>query len=205
MDRSVLRCCFKKAVNSGLQSVVLSKATHSQIMNSGVIQLKAISALNQLLVLSDDTLSILELETLSLVRNLKFKNVGSFCLNENPLSEDPFTVEICVASKKKVYFVYLSEEQCRPVKEFSTQLTPSALAMDGVHICYAVGLEYCMLDVLTGEVQQLFLRDTPEQIPLIHRVSKVSTAYYYVLVFLFSSCRYCKFCRANSYCAALVV
>ena len=142
-------------------------------MNNSVVQMKALSALNQLLVLSDDTLSILDLDTLNLVRHLKFKNVCTFSLNENPLSEDPFTVEICISVRKKILFVHLSDEICKLVKEFSLQTTSTALAMDGVHICYAVGLEYCMLDILTGEIQQLFLRDTPEQIPLIHQVSKV--------------------------------
>ncbi len=54
---------------------------------------------------------------------------------------------------------------CKLVKEFFIQTTPTP--MDGVHISLAVGLEYCMLDMLSGEIQQLFLRDTPEQIQLI--------------------------------------
>ena len=143
-------------------------------MGNSVVQMKAVSALNQLVVLSNETLFIHDLETLAPVKNLKFRNISSFCLNENPLNEDPFQVEMCIAAKKKIHYVYLTDDQCKPVREFPTQTTPSALAMDGEHICFAIGLEYCMLGVISGEVQQLFHRDTPEQPPLIHRVSKVN-------------------------------
>lgn len=134
--------------------------------------MKAISALNQLLVLSNETLTILDLETLILVRTLKFKSVTCFHLNENPLNEDPFTIEICAGSKRKILHIHLSDDRVKLVKEVSTSLTPSMVVIDGAHICFAMGYEYCMLDILSGELQRLFCID-PEQPPLIHRVSKV--------------------------------
>ena len=135
--------------------------------------MKAVSALNQLLVLSDETLTVLNLETLDLVRHSKLKGVGSFCLNENPTSNDPFTVEICVAARKKIQYMFMTSEQINLKTEFSTNNVVTALAMDGVNICYAIGLDYCMLNIQTGEVQKLFGRDVPEQLPIIQRIANV--------------------------------
>jgi hypothetical protein len=147
--------------------------------------MKAISALTQLLVLSNETLTVLDLETLALVRTLKFKSITSFHLNENPLNEDPFTVEICAGSKKKILYIHLSDEHVKIIKEVSTSLTPSTLVMDGAHICFAMGFEYCMLDILSGEIQQLFAVDNPQQPLIIHRVSKVFKLKCYKILHLF--------------------
>ena len=144
------------------------------MMNDSVVQMKALSALNRLLVLSDEMLSIVDLETLNLVRHLKFKAVTTFCLNENPISEDPFSVEICIGSKKKIYYILLNNDlEVKILKEFSINSNASSLAMDEVSICFSMNLEYYMLDSITGEMQQLFSRDNPQQAPLIHRVSRV--------------------------------
>ena len=143
-------------------------------MNDSVIQAKALSALSRLLVLSDEMLSILDLDTLNLVRHLKFKAVSTFCLNENPISEDPFAVEICIGSKKKISYILLNNElEVKILKEFSINSTPLSLAMDEVSICFSMGLEYYMLDSITGDIQQLFSRDNPQQPSLIHRVTRV--------------------------------
>ncbi|KAK4002769.1 hypothetical protein OUZ56_004571 [Daphnia magna] len=167
----LLRCSFQKSCLLPEQTVIITKAINCYSSNSAITQMKAISALNQLLILSNETLAILDLETLTLVRTLKFKSVTCFHLNENPLSEDPFTIEICAGSKRKILFLHLSEEDVKLVKEVSTSLTPSTLVIDGAHICFAMGFKYCMLDILSGDFQQLFDID-PQQPPLIHRVSK---------------------------------
>ena len=96
----------------------------------------------------------------SSVNNLGFQKCVHILLQQESFSE-----------RNNILFVHFSDEMCKLVKEFSIQTTPTPMAMDGVHICFAVGLEYCMLDMLTGEIQLLFLRGTPEQIPLIRRVS----------------------------------
>lgn len=175
--RNLLRCSFKKSTTPPEQTVTITKATHCYSTNTTIVQMKAISALTQLLVLSNETLTVLDLKTLALVRTLKFKSITSFHLNENPLNEDPFTVEICAGSKKKILYIHLSEEHVKVVKEVSTSLTPSTLVMDGAHICFAMGFEYCMLDILSGEIQQLFAIDNPQQPLIIHRVSKVINFY----------------------------
>ncbi|XP_046645269.1 transforming growth factor-beta receptor-associated protein 1-like [Daphnia pulicaria] len=171
-EGNLLRCSFKKSSILPEQTVIINKATHCYSTTSPIVQMKAISALTQLLVLSNETLTVLDLETLALVRTLKFKSITSFHLNENPLNEDPFTVEICAGSKKKILYIHLSDEHVKIIKEVSTSLTPSTLVMDGAHICFAMGFEYCMLDILSGEIQQLFAVDNPQQPLIIHRVSK---------------------------------
>ena len=159
-------------VKSGNEGAELSvKPTHSCSTNHPITKLKSASALNQLLVLSDEMLIVLDLESLEHVRQLKFKNITTFCFNENPVNEDPFTVEICLAVKKKIQYVYLNDEQVKIVKEYPTNTTPAAIAMDGVHTCFSSSLDYYLINILTGTVQQLFSRDTPEQAPIILRVS----------------------------------
>lgn len=175
--RSLLKVGFKRSLSE--RTISLTKATHYYSTNCSITQMKALSALSQLLVLAEDTLIVLDLESLTLVRSLKFKQATCFSINENPLIDDPFTVELCVGSRKKIIYIHLTAEQARITKEISTSLTPCTLVMDGAHICFAMGKEYCLLDILSGEIQPLFSIDTPEQIPLINRVTKVITLFYF--------------------------
>ena len=61
--------------------------------------LRACSALNRLLVLCDGVLSVLnltDLAVLPLAGASKLKGVSACCVNENPLNEDPFSVQVHV-------------------------------------------------------------------------------------------------------------
>lgn len=143
------------------------------MLNVGpVLQLKALSALNQLLVLADENLMVLDLQDVKVIKSLKFKNVTSFYISENPLEDDPFSVELCIAAKKKIHFVKLGNEQCKIIKEFSINGTPSSILLDSEVVCFSMGLDYHLLNLHTGEIQDLFSRDV-DQPPIIHRVSKV--------------------------------
>lgn len=55
--------------------------------------MKAASALDKLLVLCDTTLFVLNLNSLE-PTSTKLKNIQTFCVNENPLSSDPFLVQV---------------------------------------------------------------------------------------------------------------
>ena len=84
----------------------------------------------------------------------------------------------CVLQLKETPIVRIGifvivDVQIKVVKEVSTSLTPSTLVMDGYHVCFAMGSQYCMLDVRSGDMQELIIIDSPEQLPIIHRVSKV--------------------------------
>ena len=143
-------------------------------MTDTITKITAVSVLNQLLVLSNEVLTVLHMETLTFLRKLKVKNVTSFCLNENPILDDPFTVEICVGSLKKIHCVHLNNEQLKVVRDFPTTSAIPTLAMDGIHVCFASGLDYYMLNIVTGSMQQLFSRDSAKQYPVIRRIMRVS-------------------------------
>ena len=70
---------------------------------SPVTFLRSASALERLLVLCDATLYIVnasDLSSLNLTSSPKFKGVNACCVNENPHSDDPFSVQ--VNSKRKL-------------------------------------------------------------------------------------------------------
>lgn len=172
--RTILKCGFHESSSENGKFVVVTKATHICCMNDTIIKITAVSVLNQLLVLSNEVLSVLHIDTLAFVRKLKVRNVNSFCLNENPLLDDPFTIEICVGSPKKIHYVHLKNDQLKIIRDFPTSSIIPTLAMDGVHVCFASGLDYYMLNILTGGIQQLFSRDSPQQYPVIRRILRVS-------------------------------
>lgn len=116
---------------------------------------------------------VIDLEDVKLNKNLKFKNVTSFYVNENPLENDPFSVELCIAAKKRIYLVKLSSDQCKVIQEFSVNATPSNVVVDSETICFAMGPEYYLLNSQTSELQELFSRDDMEQPPIIFRIFKV--------------------------------
>ena len=60
-----------------------------------ILQIKTASALGRLLVLSDGNLYLLESDILNTIGNgAKMKNVNVFCVNENPNTSNPFTVQV---------------------------------------------------------------------------------------------------------------
>jgi hypothetical protein len=59
--------------------------------------LRSASALDRLLVLCDATLYVVnasDLSSLNLTGSPKFKGVTACCVNENPQSDDPFSVQV---------------------------------------------------------------------------------------------------------------
>ena len=66
--------------------------TIDSLQKRAVVLLRTASAIGRVLALSDGTLYLADSETL--VANAIAKNVSSFCVNENPSHEDPFTLEV---------------------------------------------------------------------------------------------------------------
>ena len=67
------------------------------LQKSPVTFLRAASALDRLLVLCDATLYVInasDLSTLTLSGSPKFKGVTACCVNENPNTDDPFSVQV---------------------------------------------------------------------------------------------------------------
>ena len=55
-----------------------------------------------------------------MVGGAKVKGVTYFCLNDNPVKSNPFSVEVCVALKKKTIQLYtITEDRIMHTKDMS--------------------------------------------------------------------------------------
>ena len=68
------------------------------IPNSKVTFLYAAPAINRMLVMCDNTLHILNMSDLTILPiagSNKLKGLSAVCINNNPVNENPFSVEVC--------------------------------------------------------------------------------------------------------------
>ncbi|XP_066960636.1 transforming growth factor-beta receptor-associated protein 1-like [Macrobrachium rosenbergii] len=137
-----------------------------------VNQLKTASALGRLMVLSDGNLYLLDADVLNTIGSgPKIKSVSVFCINENPNTLDPFTVQLCVGKRRCIMLCSLHEDRVSLLKEIPTA-EPSNIAMDGSFVCVAGQGEYCVINVETGASQDLFPYDPTSTYPHVKRVAK---------------------------------
>ncbi|XP_056412095.1 transforming growth factor-beta receptor-associated protein 1 isoform X2 [Hyla sarda] len=139
-----------------------------------VCELRAASALGRLLVLCDNTITLLCSDSLEPVAGSKIRGVLSFTLNENPVSGDPFTVEVCLISSKRrtVQIFSVSQERVQLVREVSTPEQPCAISADGHFLCLALSSRYVTLNYNTGHCQDLFPYPSELKRPIIKRISR---------------------------------
>lgn len=139
-----------------------------------ICELKASSALGRLLVLCDNTIFLLCNDSLEPVPGTKIRGVLSFTLNENPVSGDPFSVEVCLISSKKrtVQIFSVGQERVQIVREVSTPEQPCSLAADGYYLCLALSSRYVILNYNTGHCQDLFPYPSEQKRPIIKRISR---------------------------------
>uniref|UniRef100_F7B9S5 Transforming growth factor beta receptor associated protein 1 n=1 Tax=Monodelphis domestica TaxID=13616 RepID=F7B9S5_MONDO len=140
-----------------------------------VNELKAASALNRLLVLCDNTIALVNMMNLEPIPSgARIKGAVTFALNENPVSVDPFCVEVCIISVKRrtiqMYLVY--EDRVQIVKEVSTSEQPFAVAVDGHFLCLALTTQYIILNYNTGASQDLFPYCSEERQPIVKRIGR---------------------------------
>uniref|UniRef100_A0A8C4RHC5 Transforming growth factor, beta receptor associated protein 1 n=1 Tax=Erpetoichthys calabaricus TaxID=27687 RepID=A0A8C4RHC5_ERPCA len=166
----------EKSLANGKQTFSVQRQPHKYLgLKKPVNELKAASALNRLIVLCDNTIMLVNMLSLDLIPSgSKIKGVVTFTVNENPVSGDPFCVEICVISIKKrtiqIYMVY--EDKVQIVKELSTPEQPSAVSLDGYFLCLAFTTQYIILNYNTGTSQDLFPYDSEEKKPIVKRVGR---------------------------------
>ncbi|KAJ8246584.1 hypothetical protein GJAV_G00253070 [Gymnothorax javanicus] len=147
-----------------------------QGLKKPVNELKAASALNRLMVLCDNTVTVVDMASLEAVSSggAKIKGVVSFCVNENPVNADPFCVELGVIATKRrsvqIYMVY--EDRVQMVKEVSTPEQPCAVCLDGYFLCLALSSQYMILNYSTGASQDLFPYDSEEKKPIVKRIGR---------------------------------
>ncbi|KAG7163807.1 Transforming growth factor-beta receptor-associated protein 1-like [Homarus americanus] len=137
-----------------------------------VVQLKTASALGRLMVLSDGNLYLLDADVLNTIGSgPKMKNVSVFCVNENPNTLDPFTVQLCVGKRRCIQICSLHEDRVSFLKELSTP-EPINIAMDGNYVCVAGQGHYCVFNVESGSSQDLFPYDAASTYPHVKRIAK---------------------------------
>ncbi|KAM4796789.1 transforming growth factor-beta receptor-associated protein 1 [Rhinophrynus dorsalis] len=139
-----------------------------------VCDLKAASALGRLLVLCDNTITLLCSDSLEPVPGAKIRGALSFTLNENPVSGDPFSVEVCLISSKRrtVQIFSVGQDRAQLVREVATPEQPCALAADGHYLCLALSSRYITLNYNTGHCQDLFPFPSEQKRPIIKRISR---------------------------------
>lgn len=137
-----------------------------------VVQLKTASALGRLMVLSDGNMYLLDSDFLNTVGSgPKIKNVTVFCVNENPNTVDPFTVQLCVGKRRCIQICSLHEDRVSLLKELSTP-EPVNIAMDGNFVCVAGQGHYSVFNVESGTSQDLFPYEATSTYPHVKRMAK---------------------------------
>ena len=151
------------------------KELNPRLHKAPVTFLRSASALDRLLVLCDSTLAVLNTADLSPLSSLagasKLKGVVACCINENPLNDDPFCVQLCLAKKKQLAVISISESQIKVDRIRDMSEPVKAVGMDGSHICAALNDHYIVFNISTGTCQDLFPFEE-DQIPIVTRVSK---------------------------------
>ncbi|KAM5180647.1 transforming growth factor-beta receptor-associated protein 1 [Mantella aurantiaca] len=156
-------------------SFTTTRQTQRQLgVKKPICELRAASALGRLLVLCDNTISLLCSDSLEPVPGTKIRGVLSFTLNENPVSGDPFSVEVCLISSKRrtVQIFSVGQERVQIVREVATPEQPCSLAADGYYLCLALSSRYVILNYSTGHCQDLFPYPSEQKRPIIKRISR---------------------------------
>ncbi|XP_054708029.1 transforming growth factor-beta receptor-associated protein 1-like [Uloborus diversus] len=138
-----------------------------------IILLKAISALNRILALCDGTMLVLSMFDLEMIPTMsKTKNVSFFCLNENPDTNNPFSVEVCIAKRKQLIICHVTDDKIIPIRDINVPEPPLMMAMDGQFVCIALSTKYVVLDTENGNAQELFPYDSTTTSPLVKRITR---------------------------------
>jgi len=140
--------------------------------------LYAAPAINRLLVLCDNTLFILNMSDLAILPmagSNKLKGVSAVCINSHPVTDNPFSVEVCVAKKKQcqLALLNLTEDKLSVSKTRECSHPVLAMAMDGVYVCAALTNQYIVYNMETMKDTELFPLDPQcELLPTITRVDR---------------------------------
>ncbi|XP_078401715.1 transforming growth factor-beta receptor-associated protein 1 homolog isoform X1 [Cetorhinus maximus] len=175
-------CCIyhflleEKASTSGRLAFTPTKQLHKYLgLKKAVNELKAASAMNRLMVLCDNTVVLLNMINLEPVQSgAKIRGITAFAVNENPVTGDPFCVEVCAISmKRKTVQIYaVHEDRVQLIKEVSTPEQPVAIAADGYFLCLAMSTQYIILSYNTGTSQDLFPYNSEDKRPIVKRIGR---------------------------------
>ncbi|XP_022096424.1 transforming growth factor-beta receptor-associated protein 1-like [Acanthaster planci] len=165
----------EKTLPNGKITYSSEKQSHKYLaVKKPIQQLKAASALTRILVLCDNVISLLNMFNLEpIMSGAKIKGVSSFCVNSNPRSSNPFSLEIAVTTRRRQVQVYtVTEDKVVFIKEITLNDIPVNLSTDGYCICIAMTAQYVMVNYSTGEMTDLFPYDADSTSPVVKRVGK---------------------------------
>ncbi|KAM6386233.1 transforming growth factor-beta receptor-associated protein 1 isoform 1-T4 [Alca torda] len=166
----------EKISTAGKITFAATKQLHKYLgLKKPVSELKAASALTRLLVLCDNTITLVNMMNLEPVpTGAKIKGAVTFAVNENPVSGDPFCVEVCIISVKRrtIQMFMVFEDRVQIVKEVFTPEQPCAVAVDGYYLCLALTTQYIILNYNTGVSQDLFPYCSDEKRPIVKRIGR---------------------------------
>nr|XP_009672123.1 PREDICTED: transforming growth factor-beta receptor-associated protein 1 isoform X2 [Struthio camelus australis] len=166
----------EKISTAGKITFAATKQLHKYLgFKKSVSELKAASALTRLLVLCDNTITLVNMMNLEPVpTGARIKGAVTFTLNENPVSGDPFCVEVCIISVKRrtIQMFMVFEDRVQIVKEVFTPEQPYAVAVDGHYLCLALTTQYIILNYNTGISQDLFPYCSDEKRPIVKRIGR---------------------------------
>lgn len=138
-------------------------------------QLLTAASINRLIVLCDGVLLMLSMIGLELIiSGFKDKLKGATCVarNDNPATFDPFSVEVCVGTRRKaIHVVMITEDNVYPTREISLSESPIHLKFDGSTVCVALSNVYCNVHVPSGKVQELISYESHNTKPMITRIA----------------------------------
>ncbi|XP_045741227.1 transforming growth factor-beta receptor-associated protein 1 isoform X2 [Mirounga angustirostris] len=166
----------ERALPTGTAAFSAAKQLHRHLgFRKPVNELRAASALNRLLVLCDNSITLVNMMSLEPVPSgARIKGAAALALNENPVNGDPFCVEVCIISVKRrtiqLFLVY--EDRVQIVREVSTPEQPLAMAVDGDFLCLALTTQYIILNYNTGFSQDLFPYCSEEKRPIVKRIGR---------------------------------
>ncbi|XP_006736514.1 transforming growth factor-beta receptor-associated protein 1 [Leptonychotes weddellii] len=166
----------ERALPTGTATFSAAKQLHRHLgFRKPVNELRAASALNRLLVLCDNSITLVNMMSLEPVPSgARIKGAAALALNENPVNGDPFCVEVCIISVKRrtiqLFLVY--EDRVQIVREVSTPEQPLAVAVDGDFLCLALTTQYIILNYNTGFSQDLFPYCSEEKRPIVKRIGR---------------------------------
>lgn len=141
---------------------------------SPITFIRAASALDRLLVLCDATLYVInasDLSPLTLSGSPKFKGVTACCVNENPNTDDPFSVQVCLGKGRQLAVISINEQRMSVYKIKEMSASVQLVCMDGNFVCAALESHYIVYNFASGVCQDLFPID-PESSPFMIRVAR---------------------------------
>ncbi|XP_061089908.1 transforming growth factor-beta receptor-associated protein 1 [Conger conger] len=143
---------------------------------SPISQLGAIPFLNHLLVLSDGSLSALNMFSLEPLPGLRrIRSVSFFHLHGADVSAQPSpAVELFTLSARRrsvnIHSVWVDRWDC--LREVSLPQEPLSLAVDRSSLCVAAGDRYFLHDHEAGATLDLFPHDLPKQGVIVNAIGK---------------------------------